>query len=565
MFCAFGSVAADGVRAGLIPPECVILYPTDSTESLRVARHYAQARGVPMDHLVPVDVPIRTTVTRDQYNLVVVPTVRRFLESQPWGHTVRCLITSYDFPLRVAERHPTQDERMRADRLARRRGEVLLELERAAHSLESRLALAAGRAGPDPPLTENDLNISDKDMSRRIELIDALRRRIVGADGLLAKNPYPTFAQDALALLQLAGGNRQMLELLSANPGMLGEDSAEKLQLARQAVAMTQARIRDLIQLPRTDEQRDELYGLARQQAGAMAELMRLDDDVRALRGEATAAAMDSELALLWCDDVDPFKWHTNPAAIRQYAMPANPPPTPLPGRPAIMMVSRLDGPSVEIVERLIDASIAVEKRGLKGNFYIDARGLPGDDLYAVYDRDLLALAELVRGKSNMNVVLDTRPELFTRGQCPNTALYCGWYSPRRYVPALEFLPGSVGVHIASFELMSIKGGGPAYWCPGMLSDGVGATFGPTAEPYLPAFGRPSEFFGLLLTGEFTLVECFFYTNPFTSWKMALVGDPLYRPFAANPQLKIEDAVPLELLPLERIPPQKAASQPANP
>ena len=75
------------------------------------------------------------------------------------------------------------------------------------------------------------------------------------------------------------------------------------------------------------------------------------------------------------------------------------------------------------------------------------------------------------------------------------------------------------------------------------LSDGVAATYGPVAEPYLLAFADPSEFFGLILTGRFSLVEAYYYTKPFNSWMMLLVADPLYRPFAANPQLKLDDVI----------------------
>ena len=64
-----------------------------------------------------------------------------------------------------------------------------------------------------------------------------------------------------------------------------------------------------------------------------------------------------------------------------------------------------------------------------------------------------------------------------------------------------------------------------------MLEDGVCATLGPVAEPYLVAFPRPNEFFSLLLEGDRTLVECFYDTKPFNSWMMTLIGDPLYRPY----------------------------------
>ena len=64
-----------------------------------------------------------------------------------------------------------------------------------------------------------------------------------------------------------------------------------------------------------------------------------------------------------------------------------------------------------------------------------------------------------------------------------------------------------------------------------MIEDGVAATIGPVYEPYLMAFPRPEQFFGLLLEGQLTLVECYYRTLPFNSWMMTLIGDPLYRPY----------------------------------
>jgi len=50
------------------------------------------------------------------------------------------------------------------------------------------------------------------------------------------------------------------------------------------------------------------------------------------------------------------------------------------------------------------------------------------------------------------------------------------------------------------------------------------------AEPYLQSFPDPGVFFGSLLDGN-TLVESYTIANPFWSWQMVLIGDPLYRPF----------------------------------
>jgi hypothetical protein len=76
-----------------------------------------------------------------------------------------------------------------------------------------------------------------------------------------------------------------------------------------------------------------------------------------------------------------------------------------------------------------------------------------------------------------------------------------------------------------------------------MLERGVVATLGPTFEHYLAAFPLPDDFFPLLLTGRYTLVETYYRTVPFCSWAMVLVGDPLYNPFKNQPLLD-ESALP---------------------
>ncbi len=68
-----------------------------------------------------------------------------------------------------------------------------------------------------------------------------------------------------------------------------------------------------------------------------------------------------------------------------------------------------------------------------------------------------------------------------------------------------------------------------------MLEKGVAATLGPVGEPYLQAFPVPEVFFELLVKSPFALAECYARSNPYLSWKMVLIGDPLYRPFKVKP------------------------------
>jgi hypothetical protein len=70
-----------------------------------------------------------------------------------------------------------------------------------------------------------------------------------------------------------------------------------------------------------------------------------------------------------------------------------------------------------------------------------------------------------------------------------------------------------------------------------MLTHGVSATAGAVDEPFLMAFTAPEEFYPLLLTGKYTIAECYWRTVPNVSWQMTLIADPLYNPFKTNPQV----------------------------
>ena len=58
---------------------------------------------------------------------------------------------------------------------------------------------------------------------------------------------------------------------------------------------------------------------------------------------------------------------------------------------------------------------------------------------------------------------------------------------------------------------------------------GIAATIGPVGEPYIQSFPMPEIFFDFLAEGYLTLAESYLVSLPYLSWKMVLVGDPLYR------------------------------------
>ena len=257
-------------------------------------------------------------------------------------------------------------------------------------------------------------------------------------------------------------------------------------------------------------------------------DIVRLENEISHISMARQGASVDSEIALVMEDKYPlegwlPNKYYVgfrgrNVAGMRRKVLP----------------VCRLDGPTEAIVYRIIDDSLFAEEHGLTGKAYFDARWpeKSGKNLspYEIYDRAIHHAARIVERSGRMPVVLDEREALFGPGEAPDAALYCGWYSLGKYVDAFTWVKGAVGFHVASAECTTLKAAGSTVWCKKMLEKGVAATLGPVAEPYLQAFPAPDVFFGCLLDGG-TLVESYTVANPFWSWQMVLIGDPLYRPF----------------------------------
>jgi len=258
-------------------------------------------------------------------------------------------------------------------------------------------------------------------------------------------------------------------------------------------------------------------------------ELKRIKNEIGSRKKTAQLAALDSEIALIRASEYplsgrvpNPYflghKSHENRLKKKD-----------------VLMVSRIDGPTPGIVRRIIDDALKAEAAGLKGTAYFDARWPDNDQRarsgYQYYDKSIHKAAGIVKKSGRMPVVVDGSERLFQKGECPEAALYCGWYSLAKYVDAFEWQPGAIGFHIASAECTTLKKAGSQVWCKKMLENGVAATIGPVGEPYVDGFPLPEVFFSFLVDGYLTLAECYLISLPYLSWKMILVGDPLYRPF----------------------------------
>lgn len=200
----------------------------------------------------------------------------------------------------------------------------------------------------------------------------------------------------------------------------------------------------------------------------------------------------------------------------------------------ALLLVCRLDAPQVATVRRMITDAIQAEKTGLWGRAYIDGAhnasgGLAVGDQWLAEARDQLH-------KVGVPVIYENTADIF-----PNTypmtdcALYYGWYAGSVAgpftQPDFQFTPGAIAIHIHSFSASTLHDEN-ANWAGPLLSKGAAATIGNVYEPYLQLTAHLNIFNDRLLHG-FTFAESAYMSVQTISWMSVMVGDPLYRPYAA--------------------------------
>jgi len=532
--CVLVLAVADAAWGELAPDEVALIAMDASPESRRVAEYYVKARGVPESHVLLLAGQPGVSVGRAKWEDEIRPAIRGWLAEQGLESKVRCLVTCWDVPLKIGRWDPNSPEMVaRKEYLAEARERFAAQFDDTIKMLDS---LGPGAEPADRPAYEvdtpfeqlaKDFDAATNGLKKRVDAIasDVEKRQTIAA--------YEK-------LLAAAGGGTAVLNLVSqaGDPAKATPDVLRQLELARGKLQGLQLGVSALVAIPGSVARDVQVLALLQQTSGILGAIRWIDEQRELLEKNETHASFDSELSLLLWPEYPAFRWTPN---LSRYAF------REVSARWPTLMVSRLAAPKVELVEKLIDTSIATEESGLSGKVYIDARGLSHDldqakrGSYGEYDQSLRDLAKRLEEHTDLEVVVNDDDKLFQPGECPDAALYCGWYSLAKYVDAFDWHAGAVGYHIASSEATKLRQPGAKVWCNAMLEDGVSATLGPVAEPYLAAFPRPDDFFPLLLTGRYTLVETYYHTKPFNSWQMVLVGDPLYNPFKNHPALDEAD------------------------
>ncbi|MDO4550582.1 MAG: TIGR03790 family protein [Planctomycetia bacterium] len=559
----------NAIQAQLKPENIAILATQNSEDSLKIARHYALSRKIPPRnvYLLP---PEKSTgwMSRSVWEKEVRPDLQKWLLDHP---EVKCMVCCWNVPYRIGGYGKDSPQIViRKEFLLRKRKEYLDKCTMIIAFLD-----AIGRQGNtgEAEKFEPDANLQSVFTKMDAKLKETQKR----LNELSPQQQKKELPRMNIALQNMAG--------IQSIWGLIRkqyQDSPETIsdQLKSQALIL-RFNIRGILQtlmslqmLPESTATDAEILRFQELLSGVLGSLRWVDSQLANISKNESSASFDSELSAIFMEGYPLFRWIPNYMSFQSritrqqvqqvqdedlneiselQEMPLelqeNSPETerwvaPPPARP-VLMVARLEAPTVDLVLKMIDSSISVEEKGLEGDIYLDARGkrpggTPDYGSYAKADQSLHDLAQRIKTHTNLNVILDDRGGLLTPADCPKpAALYCGWYSMGKYIHGCDWAPGSVGYHMASMEAGSLKSG--ELWCPQMLRRGVAATLGPAAEPYLSAFPPPDEFYSLILTGKYTMIECYYYTKAFNSWVMVYVGDPLYTPYKKNPALKLED------------------------
>ena len=519
--------------AALSPDELVLIVNGNIPVSVKTAEFYARARQVPADRIIKLNLPAGEEIPFAKYEEEVVPQVRAFLRDNGLQKKVKCAVTFFGVPIRIgAKQHTDVDD---ADAAELRRelpaiGQRVLPLVREVEQIATDL---------DPAFTPR-VGEDAGDLTARAEhALQAVARRMPPASDPRHKELLPRLVK----LMQKFGGDAQVADKLSdADIRMMLPPEEAKKWPARSAEIVAAQKEVELLHDKRYDAaSRKRVRDLMKQNFGMFGELESVQAQLDYLTSDGTVSAFDNELALLWWKYYNRSKWQMNPLNVRYNGKP-----------PPMLMVCRLDGPQEGTATEIILASLKAEKEGLKGRVVIDSMGGAAPDGkpdkeggYRAFDDKLVNLAQIIAANTKMPLTFDRKHPVLPPHSVKDVAIYTGWYSVHNYVPCCTFKAGAVGYHIASYEMLSLRTDNEKGWVAGLLNDGIAATLGAVAEPYLSSMPSPDEFFPLLLTGKLTLAEVYWKTTPMTSWMVSFIGDPLYVPFKVNPQLKPEQLSPL--------------------
>jgi len=115
----------------LRPEEILIITNKQLPESVELGRYYCQRRSVPVENVLALNLgtALSDTITRDDYNTSLAGPIRETVNSRSFTGPIRCLLTTYGVPFRVAGRGRLQGREKQLKGLRERQNELRKNLD----------------------------------------------------------------------------------------------------------------------------------------------------------------------------------------------------------------------------------------------------------------------------------------------------------------------------------------------------------------------------------------------------------------------------------------------------
>jgi len=517
IYVFFTLILSTQTSLALKPDEILVIVNKNSYDSINIGVHYVRQRNIPGFNIIslPLPEPDTISISSDDYQKFLAEPIRKKLTSKRLNGKIKCIVTTYGVPIKIGPRKPLKNQQKHLTKLNDLYEQKTLQIKDMIFWAKMLDHENPETIKPEKAKSTNDiiksLNKHTRASLKRIKAIDDtdVKKKLF--------DEWLRFYAQAYGCAKIHTMAKQDYFVSK----MISEDYLTECsqRMQKPAKLLNKAVRKKWSFEKKLDKGFYDSFEIVAGQAGL---LNNLAADIDRIKGKKTHASVDSELSMVLFDDYDLYAWQANELKSK-----------PLTGSAKTIMVSRLDGPTPDIANQLVDKALKAEAVGLKGIAYIDSRGISNDNApysFGYFDELLRKTARLIKASEKLPVKQEDTQALFAPGQCPQTALYCGWYSLKKYIDAFDFAEGAIGYHIASWEAVDLRDPNSTQWCPAMLKDGITVTIGAVAEPYLHTFPPPDEFFGKLLNGN-CLVEAYYQSKPFNSWQMILIGDPLYTPF----------------------------------
>ncbi|MFM8582707.1 MAG: hypothetical protein ACKOFW_14530, partial [Planctomycetaceae bacterium] len=342
--CGVWAGLPGGLAAELLPAEVGVLASDKGRESGQLARYYMQARGIPAENLLLLDVPAGEALSRDLWDRRVRPAIRKWLLSRDRTRPIRCLVTMYDVPLRIGglpKEAPAlrESEQFLESATQKCRAEVVATaeaLERVLNDEPQTLATPAADASP-------------ADLGKYLD--GPLQRALVRIQERARSEPNSPAVPSAMRRLELlhmtAAGLSGSLRQLESQAPAGAPQQAERARLMAHRQGELQGLKLGVTALsfqPESVTREMQLLELITRADGLLVALSWATQQLEVVRKNETQASFDSELALVLWPDHGLVRWLPNPLHWSTARLPA--------ARPDTLMVARLDGPTPEIVRR---------------------------------------------------------------------------------------------------------------------------------------------------------------------------------------------------------------------